>query len=106
MITISRTQIRFKDGSVWEKGTMVEITVNRMTPHIAQLALPGDETPPRKVRSMNLYIWFDEFIEITEDVIQEAVMDGTCPSLLGDDVEPDGWDSAGFPSAMLAYGII
>jgi len=106
MIAIVQRQIRFKDGSIWEGGKEVNVTVDKRTPHIALLTPDNDEELPKRIHSKNLYMWFDEFIEITEDLLQQATFDGICPSLLGDDVEPDGWDSEGFPSALMAYGII
>lgn len=36
----------------------------------------------------------------------EAVHDGQCESVFGDTVEPDGWDSEGSPSWLLALGMI
>lgn len=32
--------------------------------------------------------------------------DGVCESVFGDRVEPDGWDSEGSPSWLLALGLI
>jgi hypothetical protein len=38
--------------------------------------------------------------------LEESASDGTCPSIFGDTVEPDGWDSHGSPSWMLALNLI
>lgn len=54
----------------------------------------------------HLYVHFEEFVEVTMDMIQEAMMDGECLSMTGDTVEPDGWDSEGFPSILMAAGIM
>ena len=38
--------------------------------------------------------------------LQEAASDGLCPSVFGETTEPDGWDSEGSPSWLLALGLI
>ena len=40
------------------------------------------------------------------DELEEANNDGVCPSIGGEQVEPDGWDSNGAPSWLLALGLI
>lgn len=42
------------------------------------------------------------------EVMQEAIVDGTCPALCdeGCEVEPDGTCSHGAPSLLLAMGVI
>ena len=95
--------IKFKDGSVWEKGTEVIIEMqDRERPDMAFLTKVGSDEPPKKVKSLRLHYWFSEFIEPTPDIYETAVMDGVCPSLTGQEVEPDGWDKHGFPSILLA----
>lgn len=44
--------------------------------------------------------YFEEFIEITHHVLQEAFFD-RCVSLTGQEVEPDGYDEKGFPSVLI-----
>lgn len=49
------------------------------------------------------------FAEIERPSIQDlwdAFNTGSCPSILGERVEPDGWDSEGSPSWMIALGLI
>jgi len=96
--------IKFKDGSAWTNGTPVIITVNQDRPTLAILENlnTGDI---KKVHSYKLHIWFAEFQTISDEELQIAVFDGTCPSLTGENVEPDGWDSEGMPSILLACGI-
>jgi len=40
------------------------------------------------------------------DEIEDAVCDSVCLSIGGETVEPDGWDSNGAPSWLLALGLI
>jgi len=46
------------------------------------------------------------FISPSMDEIEDAVCDSVCPSIGGETVEPDGWDSEGSPSWLLALGLI
>jgi hypothetical protein len=98
-----RKSIAFKDGTVWEAGQDVIIEVKETAPMIAVLYRDG---MPKRVRSASLYKWFDEFISFGMDDLEGAVMDCSCPSLTGVEIEPDGWDSEGFPSILLAAGVI
>jgi hypothetical protein len=84
-------------------GTEVEVTVPKEHPTIAILEIGEHKI---RSRSASLYTKFAEFQEFTMDDMQEAVGDGTSPSLTGDIVELDGWDSEGFPSILLAMGLI
>ena len=98
-------QISFKDGSIWLKGQTVIIDINHDRPTMAQLE--NSEGTTKRVRSISLYKWFDEFIQVSMDDLEEAAMDGSCPTITGySNVEPDGWDSEGMPSILLAAGVI
>ena len=59
-----------------------------------------------KMSTAKLGNFFKEFEKISMHDLQEAVMDGTCDSMTGQMVEPDGWDQKGFPSKLLAMGMI
>lgn len=105
MKTFLKNSITFKDGSVWIDGTQVYIYVKQDQPRTAYLSQVEFPLDVKKVHSVNLYKWFEEFEKYSMSDIEEAVMDGHCPSLTGQDVEPDGWDSEGFPSLLLAAGM-
>lgn len=98
-------EIKFKNGEVWPVGTEVSISVEEERPSIAFLDTLT-EAQPKRVRSTSLHLWFNEFVTITEEGVENAMFDGNCPSLTGEEVEPDGWDSEGFPSVLLALNII
>ena len=107
MKAILKRSITFKDGETWNPGQTIIITVNPDRPMTAQLIshINTDYGNYKKVRSAHLYKWFDEFQSFTIDDLEEATIDGICPSLTGDMVEPDGWDSEGTPSILLACGM-
>lgn len=105
MKTIVENAIEFKDGSSWAIGTAVIVSVPSDAPRLAHLE--NIEGEIRKVRSLNLYKWFpSDFPHFTEEDIMSALIDDICPTLTGENVEPDGWDSEGFPSILLAAGLI
>lgn len=53
-------------------------------------------------KAENAHKYSDEFISWDDDDLSRAVLDGPCPSLTGEDIEPDGKDCHGFPSIILA----
>jgi len=111
MKAILKHSITFKDGETWTPGQTIIITINQDRPTVAQLISNintdyGNYGNYKKVRSAHLYKWFNEFIKFNMDDLEEAVCDGSCPSLTGDNVEPDGWDCKGMPSILLAAGIM
>ncbi len=95
--------LKFKDGSDWFIGTEVIISVAEDHPMVAVLE---SNEQVRRIRSANLWRYFDEFIQVTDDLIEEGISDSVCESLTGERVEPDGWDSEGFPSVLLACGLM
>jgi len=107
MKAILKRSITFKNGETWNPGQTITININQDSPMQAQLIshINTDYGNYKKVRSSNLHLWFDEFQPFTMADLEEATMDGICPSLTGDMVEPDGWDSEGTPSILLACGI-
>lgn len=103
MKTKVKKEIKWKDSMTFPVGAEVFVTVKKETPTIASVRYNSVE---KKMPTKYLYIHFEDFIEITYDVIEEAIMDGVCPSLIGQSVEPDGWDLYGFPSILLAMGLM
>lgn len=95
--------IKLFNGAVIPEGTEMRVTVQRDKPAQGMIWL-GDQVAP--IRSSRLWQYFDEFEEITEDKITIAMNHGACLSLTGANVEPDGWDSFGFPSMLMALGVV
>ena len=101
---VDRT-IKLANGETVPAGVEVQIFVERKRPTFAKLYYSpvGDI----RINCANLWRYFDDFIKPTEDAITDALCDGVCPSIFqGVDIEPDGWDSDGFPSLLLALGMI
>lgn len=95
--------LKFKSGEIWEVGTLVNVSVEEDRPFVAIVSKNGDK---KMIRSANLYHYFQGFIKYTEKDMEAGIMDGICKSLTGARVEPDGWDSEGFPSILLANALI
>jgi len=105
MNTYNRKEIRWFDGTSWSPGTEISVRADNKTPVFSFLTnvLTGQI---KKIRTLHLCFYFAEFIPVSEDMLTEALMDGDCPSLTGQEVDPDGWDKEGFPSILLAAGLI
>lgn len=101
-VTTSR-ELKFKDGSVIAKGETVKVVVDKDRPTVAILRYNGVKYA---TRSANLHIVSESFVAPTEEELMRGTLDSVCSSLLGNDVEPDGWDQYGFPSVLLAMGMI
>lgn len=110
MRTKTTSVVTLKSGETILEGVECEVTVpNRSNPTLAQVDVLGEDGKvTRSFKTLSAYLWkrFDGFQEFTREDLEGAVMDSTCPSLTGDTVEPDGWDSEGFPSILLACGIM
>ncbi len=102
--------INLKSGYSVPLGTECDVTVpNRSEPMIAKvdvLAEDGSIDKSFLIPSALLWKRFYGFQEFTQDDLQDTLFDSTCVSLTGDTVEPDGWDSEGFPSILLACGLM
>lgn len=107
MKTVVVKPIKFKDGTEWPAGTPVHVQAMRERPSMSIIKKTVVNDPAvdvRRVHSVNLYLWFAEFPMFTPEDVDAAMMADICPSLTGESVEPDGWDSNGFPSLLLAVG--
>lgn len=100
-----KKDVTTKSGEVIPQGTECDITVERNRPTTAFLQIEGREKKIA-VPCVGLCKLFNEFPEYHMSDIEAAMEDGTCPSMTGDDVEPDGWDSEGFPSLLMAAGLM
>lgn len=95
-------KLKFKSGEVWKAGQAVLIEVDKKRPHVALIKQIDDPDNVKRVKSEHLYMYVNDFIMITMDALEAATFDSVCPSLLGCNVEPDGWDEHGFPSILQA----
>ena len=87
--------IRMKDGTVVPKGTPAAFE-----PGKPQLCIVHAANRDYRVRPQAA------FQAPSVEEIEKAVHDGTCMSVAGYTVEPDGWDEKGSPSWLLALGLI
>ena len=88
--------IKLKDGSTLPKGLPVQFIPN--SPRTCYVHCDRDEPVHVRITSA--------FIPPTADEIEAAVCDSVCLSVGGETVEPDGWDSAGSPSWLMALGLV
>lgn len=102
---VTSNPIKLANGETVPSGELCTVEVDKRRPTVARLWAPsvGDFS----VQCRNLWRYFGEFLQVTDDMIEEAIMDGDCPSIYDfHEVEPDGWDPHGFPSILVAMGII
>jgi hypothetical protein len=93
---ITKKEIRLKTGETLPAG--LPVTFNET---FAQICVVTDSNNvPHRVRVTSA------FKSPSLRTLEKASMDGICPSVGGEKVEPDGWDSKGSPSWLLALGMI
>jgi hypothetical protein len=92
-----------KSGILIPENSPVFITVSEERPTKAK-ALFEEQKIIVFFDTVNLSRYFEGFIEVSIETLEDAVFDN-CLSMTGEDIEPDGWDSQGFPSVLLAAGL-
>jgi hypothetical protein len=93
-----------KSGLIIPKGTKATIQMDPNNPMIVHLSGAGFDF---KSRSASLHKYFPGFVNPYEIIGDPDEFDSCIvPSLTGEDVEPDGYDDKGFPSVLLALGMI
>ena len=105
METTAKTNFKLKDGRSFEKGAAFKIIPSLDRPDFGALCFPRPTGAAFKIQYTRLPKLFEDFHPVTEAELREAVFDCYCPSITGQDVEPDGHDEHGFPSWLLALGI-
>ncbi len=101
MICQLKSPLALKDGSVLPKGVSVDVFILEDRPTVAILK---DGSREIKIRAANLHRYFKEFKPCVAS--ERMATASIVPSLTGAKVEPDGWDEFGFPSILLAAGMI
>lgn len=92
----TQKEIKLKDGGILPKG--LPVTFNEEKPWIC--LVQAERPEPYRIRVKSAF----KMPSIRS--LEEAAMDGVCDSIAGEQVEPDGWDSHGSPSWLLALGMI
>lgn len=103
MIIETKKDIFLKSGKVIKKNSTVNVSVLKDKPWIA---IVEKDNITCRIKSASLHLLSNSFIEITESMLMDSIIDDCVPSLTGCYVEPDGWDPEGFPSILLAMGFI
>jgi hypothetical protein len=100
-----KKQMILKDGTTYAKGTMFEIKPpSEDKPSVAIIVDPAGREI--RVGSASLYKKFSGFENPTAAMSDPDFDSCVVPSLKGEMVEPDGWDENGWPSILLAIGMI
>jgi len=93
-----------KNGISFKKGDPVEvIPPAELKPWLSFAVFANCKLA---INTLKLGLYFDGFDTFCDEDFAEAVMDCISPSVTGETVEPDGWDCYGFPSILLAAGMI
>jgi hypothetical protein len=105
MKTKNIKEFKLKDGTVIPANMECTLIFNGTAKVEIQVDLV------REVRTFNtscrnLPHYFAEIEMPSMEDLRDAVFDGICPSVLGNSVEPDGWDEEKSPSWMIALGMI
>lgn len=96
-----------KTDIVLPVGERISIRVMENEPNMAYFLDVDTSECIGTLTSHKLWHYFEEFPKAPRLAdLQESLAVGCCPSLLGEEVEPDGWDEQGFPSYLLATGLI
>jgi hypothetical protein len=102
--TLRRDMI-LKSGRTFKKGDEYEIIPpTKQQPCYAFMAVDVDLQIPISINK--LYRYFYQFQESTMSDLEDGVYDSVTHTVTGEPVEPDGWDQYGFPSPLIAMGMI
>lgn len=92
-----------KDGTVIPAGSELKVDWKGGTKPFVTIESAGIQDLRTKNKNVALLLG----IHIPDmDELEEESNDGVCSSVLGESVEPDGYDQYGSPSWLLVYGVI
>jgi hypothetical protein len=98
-------EIKMKDGSVVPVGTMLEVRFPKEHRGTGAFVTSSGLSREYGMHTKALIIFLGLKVP-TEKTLWNWTMEGYAKSLGGKKVEPDGWDSEGNPSWLLALGYI
>jgi hypothetical protein len=91
--------INLKSGGVVPKGEMVEISPVAKHETLCKISMHNGDT--------HILRWSSVIKPPSEKRLMEEELDGRCESVAGcGPIEPDGHDEKGYPSWLLALGLI
>lgn len=97
-------EVAFKSGRVIAKGTEFSVSFFRDRPWSCEIHPENGDSFKMKVAGLPRLT--NEIHSPGMEDLEEWVCDSICESVLGEQVEPDGWDEHGSPSWLLALGMI
>ena len=105
METKVKKSILLKSGKSLQVGQRAIVNIQKNKPHVAEVYI-GEEFEKFTFKSADLQYFLEGFQEIVVEAVAPMVFCSVVPSLIGNDVEPDGWDSEQMPSILLALKLI
>jgi hypothetical protein len=107
MNLVNNKEIKFKNGLVIPVGTNLNVNF-KIGGTVCELSggSAGGVPVTMKLRCSSLPRYFTKFKAPSLKTMEKWSDDGVAKSMLGQVVEPDGYDSEGSPSWMLVAGII
>jgi hypothetical protein len=97
MKAITEKEIKTKSGEILPIGSPVSF-MGEDSPHLC--LVKGQRPEPYRIRISSV------FTPPNAEELEEQANDGVCDSILGERVEPDGYDEHGSPSWLLALRLI
>ena len=97
MKAITEKEIKTKSGEILPAGSPISF-VGEDAPNIC--LIQGKRTEPYRIRITSA------FTPPSMEELEEYASDSVCQSILGNNVEPDGYDEHGSPSWLLALQLI
>lgn len=103
VVLVTTKELRNKRGDIIPIGTKLTVMPHEMSSSRALVSIEGSDKP--------LPIGYDTLCKVTNleepsgDQLISWMVDSVCESVMGERVESDGFDSAGWPSWLMALGI-
>lgn len=96
--------VQLKDGRQFKKGSPCSVNFGEESARVCEIHV-GTESYRALIRNLPITVSGLPPPPSMEEM-EEWSRDGVARSVLGEDVEPDGYDEHGSPSWLLAYGYI
>ena len=107
MIVCPEKPITCQGVVIIDAQTYIRLHVPRDRPGVTLLRDLKTHADLGKVPTTKLHAYFAEFAPLPSiEELTGMIDEGGCESMTGQWVEPDGWDDKGFPSVLMAMGLI
>ena len=101
MKTENTASIKLKDGRFYKKGREFIVIPSVKKPESHALVVPKSGGESFSIPYMRLPAYFNNFHLITQEEIERSLVESICPSITGELINIDAFDSLGFPSWRL-----